>query len=134
VWAASLVCTHSTDLQSVMVDACQNNEDALKRLVKLTSSQNALQMLLAEEDRAGKLLPGQNASTVPIPVTFSTTEIPDRKHGEDFMTLEGFVNLSRVRREDGGKEHPSESRGRISGDFGDFAPCDEPCCELFAKE
>jgi hypothetical protein len=50
------------------------------------------------------------------------------------MEHDGFVNLSRLRREDGSKEPPSESRGRISGDFGDFALCDEPCCELFAKE
>jgi hypothetical protein len=48
--------------------------------------------------------------------------------------MNGFVNLSRLRWEDGSKGHLSESRGRISGDFGDFAPCDEPCCESFAKE
>jgi hypothetical protein len=30
--------------------------------------------------------------------------------------------------------HPSESAGRISGDFGEFAPGDESCHELFAIE
>ena len=34
----------------------------------------------------------------------------------------GFVNFSTLRRKDGRKEHRSESVGRISGDFGDFAP------------
>jgi hypothetical protein len=46
----------------------------------------------------------------------------------------GFVNLSRLRRKDGRKEHPSESVGRISGDFGDFAPRNESRRELFAIE
>jgi N-methylhydantoinase A len=48
--------------------------------------------------------------------------------------LEGVVNLSRLGRKNGSKEHSSESVGRISCDFGDFAPRNEPCRELFAKK
>jgi acetyl-CoA acetyltransferase len=51
-----------------------------------------------------------------------------------YMTPDGFVNLSRLRRKDGRKEHHSESVGRISGDFGDFAPRNESRRELFAIE
>jgi hypothetical protein len=46
----------------------------------------------------------------------------------------GFVNLSRLRRKDGRKEHRSENVGRISGDFGDFAALNESRRELFAIE
>ena len=42
--------------------------------------------------------------------------------------------MSRLRRKDGRKEHPSESVGRISGDFGDFARRHESHRELFAIE
>ncbi|MDB5784903.1 MAG: hypothetical protein JWQ50_4818 [Caballeronia mineralivorans] len=51
-----------------------------------------------------------------------------------FITMNGFVNLSRLRRRDGRKEHPSESVGRIWGDFCDFAPRNESRRELFAIE
>ncbi|MDB5789501.1 MAG: hypothetical protein JWQ50_9416 [Caballeronia mineralivorans] len=49
-------------------------------------------------------------------------------------TGSGFVNLSRLRRKDGRKKRPSERVGRISGDFGDFAPRNESRRELFAIE
>jgi hypothetical protein len=49
-------------------------------------------------------------------------------------SLCGSVNLSRLRRKDGRKEHPSENVGRMSGDFGDFAPRNESRRELFAIE
>ena len=47
---------------------------------------------------------------------------------------EGFVNLSRLRQKDGRKKRFSESVGRISGDFGDFASRNESRRELFAIE
>ena len=46
--------------------------------------------------------------------------------------MDGFVNLSTLRRKDGRKEHRSESVGRISGDFCEVAPRNESRRELFA--
>ena len=46
----------------------------------------------------------------------------------------GFVNLSEVRRSDERDTHPSESVGRILGEFGEFAPVNESCRKLFAIE
>ena len=46
----------------------------------------------------------------------------------------GFVNLPRVRRHDGEYDCCSESSRRILGEFGEFAPCNEPGCEFFAIE
>ena len=46
----------------------------------------------------------------------------------------GIVNLPRVRRHDGRRDDCSESDRRILGDFGEFAPRDEPGSELFAIE
>jgi hypothetical protein len=48
--------------------------------------------------------------------------------------FEGIVNLPRVRRHDGRRDDCSESDRRILGDFGEFAPRDEPGSELFAIE
>jgi hypothetical protein len=47
---------------------------------------------------------------------------------------DGFVNLPRVRRHDGEYDCCSESSRRILGEFGEFAPCNEPGCEFFAIE
>jgi hypothetical protein len=47
---------------------------------------------------------------------------------------DGVVNLPRVRRHDGRRDDWSESDQRILGDFGEFAPRDEPRSELFAIE
>jgi hypothetical protein len=52
----------------------------------------------------------------------------------DGRTGEGIVNLPRVRRQEVRSEEWSESSRRILGDFGEFAPCNEPGCELFAIE
>jgi hypothetical protein len=46
----------------------------------------------------------------------------------------GVVNLPGVRRHDGHRDDESENDRRILGEFGEFAPCDEPGCELFAIE
>ena len=48
--------------------------------------------------------------------------------------FDGFVNLPRVRRDDGRHDKWSESSRRISGDFGDFAPRNEARRELFSIE
>ena len=49
----------------------------------------------------------------------------------DFAGLCQLVATEAEGRRDG---HPSESAGRISGDFGELAPGDESCRELFAVE
>jgi hypothetical protein len=49
-------------------------------------------------------------------------------------SLDGSVNLSRLRRKDGRKKRPSERVGRILSDFGEFAPGNESRRELFAIE
>jgi hypothetical protein len=48
--------------------------------------------------------------------------------------MDGIVDLPRVKRHDGRCDDWSESSRRISGEFGEFAPCNEPGCELFAIE
>ncbi|MFM0306071.1 hypothetical protein PQQ99_38975, partial [Paraburkholderia sediminicola] len=44
--------------------------------------------------------------------------------------LEGTVNLPRVGRHYGRCADWSEDSRRILGEFGEFAPCNEPGCEL----
>ena len=50
------------------------------------------------------------------------------------MRREGVVNLPRARWHDGRCDDRSERRRRILGKFGEFAPCNEPGCKLFAIE
>jgi len=45
-----------------------------------------------------------------------------------------IVNLARLRRRDGRCGDWSKSSRRILGKFGEFAPCNEPGCELFAMK
>jgi hypothetical protein len=42
--------------------------------------------------------------------------------------------MSQVKVKDGRDAHPSESIGRILGEFGEFAPGNESCRELSAIE
>jgi hypothetical protein len=44
----------------------------------------------------------------------------------------GIVKLPRVRRQDSRRDDWSEGSRRILGEFGEFAPCNELCCKLFA--
>jgi hypothetical protein len=62
---------------------------------------------------------------LPIKCAVEPTE-PEKK------TLQGVVNLSHGSWKDGREAYASESVGRILGDVGEFAPCNEPCRELFA--
>jgi hypothetical protein len=57
-----------------------------------------------------------------------------RHLGRSNLYFAGFVNLPRVRRHDGEYDCCSESSRRILGEFGEFAPCNEPGCEFFAIE
>jgi glycine cleavage system H protein len=76
------------------------------------------------------------ASDIHAPVAGEITEVNTGLAGEpdsiNRAPYESVVNLPSARRHGDRCDDGSEASRRILGEFGEFTPCNEPGCELFA--